>query len=89
MYHPTIFVRASFVAVFVLAASSASAAPEPKSIFSGYLVDKQCANSVREDSDPVDFIKHHTKDCSLMINCRSCATSFDLRKETKITSEKP
>lgn len=70
MYHPTNFVRASSVAVLILAASSASAMPEPKGTFSGYLVDKQCADSVREDSDPVDFIKHHTKDCSLMINCR-------------------
>jgi hypothetical protein len=33
-------------------------------------VDKQCADSVREDSHPEDFIKHHTKDCALMENCR-------------------
>lgn len=36
----------------------------------GYLIDRQCADTVREDSHPEDFIKHHTKDCALMTNCR-------------------
>ena len=37
----------------------------------GYLIDRQCADSVREDSDPKVFIQHHTKDCALMPNCRA------------------
>ncbi|MBX9771127.1 MAG: hypothetical protein K2X29_07135 [Candidatus Obscuribacterales bacterium] len=37
----------------------------------GYLLDRQCADSVREDSDPKVFIQHHTKDCALMPNCRA------------------
>lgn len=37
----------------------------------GYIVDRQCADSVREDSDPRSFIQHHTKDCALMPNCRA------------------
>lgn len=37
----------------------------------GFLVDRQCADSVRHDADPVAFIKHHTKDCALMPNCRA------------------
>ena len=36
----------------------------------GYLLDKQCSDSVRQDGDPLDFIKHHTRDCCLMINCQ-------------------
>lgn len=37
----------------------------------GYVIDKQCADSVREDSNPISFIQHHTRDCSLMSNCRA------------------
>lgn len=33
-------------------------------------MDRQCADSIRQDSDPIMFIKHHTKDCALMPNCR-------------------
>ena len=36
----------------------------------GYLLDKQCSDSVRQDSNPLDFIKHHTRDCCLMLNCQ-------------------
>jgi hypothetical protein len=36
----------------------------------GYLLDKQCSDSVRHDSSPLDFIKHHTRDCCLMLNCQ-------------------
>jgi hypothetical protein len=35
----------------------------------GYLIDRQCADSVKEDNDPKAFIEHHTKDCVLMVNC--------------------
>ncbi|MBX9688621.1 MAG: hypothetical protein K2X27_18070 [Candidatus Obscuribacterales bacterium] len=37
----------------------------------GYLVDRHCAESVREDSEPKVFLQHHTKDCALMPNCRA------------------
>lgn len=37
----------------------------------GYLADRQCADSVREDNDPKDFLRHHMKDCALMPNCRA------------------
>lgn len=36
----------------------------------GYLVDRKCMASVLGDPHPEDFIKHHTKDCSLMLNCK-------------------
>ena len=36
----------------------------------GYLIDRKCMASVLEDPHPEDFIKHHTKDCSLMANCK-------------------
>ncbi len=36
----------------------------------GYLVDRQCADSVRDDSDPRSFIQHHMKSCALMPNCK-------------------
>lgn len=64
--------RLSFVAVavFTLVFSPTSRAAEKVSEFQGFLVDKQCADSVRQDSDPEDFIQHHTKDCALMANCR-------------------
>jgi hypothetical protein len=39
--------------------------------WTGYLIDRQCAESVRHDSDPKDFVLHHTKDCALMPNCRA------------------
>ncbi|MBA3991949.1 MAG: hypothetical protein C0469_00385 [Cyanobacteria bacterium DS2.3.42] len=49
-------------------AAQSQAAP---SRWQGYLIDRQCADSVREDSDPKVFIQHHTKDCALMPNCRA------------------
>lgn len=38
--------------------------------FRGYLLDKQCSESVRDDALAEEFIKNHTKDCCLMENCR-------------------
>lgn len=38
--------------------------------FDGYLVDRKCSAAVLGDPHPEDFIKHHTKDCSLMANCK-------------------
>ncbi|MFN8656820.1 MAG: hypothetical protein U0105_10820 [Candidatus Obscuribacterales bacterium] len=37
----------------------------------GYLVDRGCADSVRNDSDPTTFVQNHTKDCALMPNCQA------------------
>lgn len=42
-----------------------------ESQWQGYLLDRQCAEHVRDDSDPKSFILHHTKDCALMPNCRA------------------
>jgi hypothetical protein len=36
----------------------------------GYVVDRQCADSVRDDTDPRVFLQHHTRDCALMPNCK-------------------
>ncbi len=60
----------SIVAAVALVFSATSIAADNVSKFQGYLVDKQCADSVRGDSATEDFIKHHTQDCALMINCR-------------------
>ncbi len=35
----------------------------------GYLVDRQCAESVWNSSDPLSFVRSHIKDCALMPNC--------------------
>ncbi|MBX3150335.1 hypothetical protein KF728_09325 [Candidatus Obscuribacterales bacterium] len=48
----------------------ASAGEKKTTTFYGYLVDRKCSASVREDPHPEEFIKHHTKDCSLMANCK-------------------
>ncbi|HEY9868424.1 MAG TPA: hypothetical protein V6D08_04610, partial [Candidatus Obscuribacterales bacterium] len=37
----------------------------------GYVIDRQCAESFREDTDPRAFVLHHTKACALMPNCRA------------------
>lgn len=42
-----------------------------KTKWRGYLVDRNCAESVKEDSNPESFLEHHTKDCALMPNCRA------------------
>ena len=42
-----------------------------QSNWQGYLIDRQCAESVREDSDPLTFVLHHKKDCALMPNCQA------------------
>lgn len=47
-----------------------SAGEKKTTTFYGYLVDRKCSDSVREDPHPEGFIKHHTKDCSLMANCK-------------------
>jgi hypothetical protein len=60
----------STVATLTVVFSATSSAAEKVSKLQGYLVDRQCADSVRGDSDPEGFIKHHTKDCALMVNCR-------------------
>ena len=57
-------------AVAGLTLFSAVSASEKVSSFNGYLVDRQCADAMRQDPDPKTFIQHHTKDCALMPNCR-------------------
>jgi uncharacterized protein YxeA len=47
----------------------------------GYLIDRQCAESVKGDSDSKAFVLHHTKDCALMPNCR--ATGYALFVDNK------
>ncbi|MDZ4836358.1 MAG: hypothetical protein SGJ27_21500 [Candidatus Melainabacteria bacterium] len=73
------------VAAALISASRAFAVDE--TTWQGYIVDRQCADSVRQDSDPEPFVKHHTKDCALMANCKSRGYSiysnckwFDLDK---------
>lgn len=50
---------------------SPSVRSDESSKWQGYLLDRECADSVREDSDPKTFIHYHTKDCALMANCRA------------------
>ncbi len=70
MYVRKAFRSVSAGAIITMMIATASIAKSKSSAFQGYLLDRQCADSVREDSDPEDFIKHHTKDCALMVNCR-------------------
>lgn len=58
------------VAIWILSCGSDALAAD-KSQWQGYLLDRQCAEHVRDDSDPKTFILHHTKDCALMPNCRA------------------
>jgi hypothetical protein len=55
------------LAVFALFCSPCGATEEQ---FDGYLMDRKCSTSVVDDPHPEDFIKHHTKDCCLMANCK-------------------
>jgi hypothetical protein len=61
---------ALLLAVQVLAGSTALAAEQVASKWRGYIVDRQCADSVREDTDPIPFLRRHSKDCSLMPSCK-------------------
>ena len=59
-------------ALLLLAGCSATPAlAEAQSKWQGYLVDRGCADSVRNDSDPTTFVQNHTKDCALMPNCQA------------------
>lgn len=59
-------------AVLLLAGYTARPAlAEAQTKWQGYLVDRGCADSVRNDSDPTMFVQNHTKDCALMPNCRA------------------
>jgi hypothetical protein len=74
----------TFLLVFLLLALTASpgtfqAFAAEQKLWRGYVVDRQCADSVRDDSDPVSFIKQHTKDCSVM--CKS--KNFTLYSSSK------
>lgn len=70
MYFAKAILGFSTVAALTVVFSVTSSAADKTSKLQGYLVDRQCADSVRGDSDPESFIKHHTKDCALMVNCR-------------------
>lgn len=67
MKNPLIAVVAFSVTVIVMLVH-AQAAETGK--WQGYLVDKQCAESVKEDADPKPFIQNHTKECALMASCK-------------------
>ncbi|HEY9787857.1 MAG TPA: hypothetical protein V6D17_20890 [Candidatus Obscuribacterales bacterium] len=54
----------------LLALTDALAAENQKE-WKGYLIDRQCADSIRQDNNPKTFVMHHTKDCALMPNCRA------------------
>lgn len=80
----------TFVSALLLVISAAVAPVlcNAQGKWQGYLVDRQCADSVREDSNPKTFVQNHTKDCSLMPNCRAKgyslyadSTWFDLDKK--------
>lgn len=62
---------ATAVCAFLFLSGTTTAFSAAAGKWQGYLLDRQCADSVREDSDPKVFIKHHTKDCALMPNCRA------------------
>lgn len=65
--------RLFVVLVMAFAAIGTAVLAEPVSEilkWRGYIIDRQCAESVREDSDPVPFLRHHNKDCALMPSCR-------------------
>lgn len=55
------------LAAFALFRSPCEAKQEQ---FDGYLMDRKCSASMVDDPHPEDFIKHHTKDCCLMANCK-------------------
>lgn len=64
---------AALLVVFQLVIGTAALADQSSAgptKWRGYIVDRQCAESVREDIDPVSFLRHHSKDCSLMPSCR-------------------
>lgn len=50
-------------------AASADQSPAGPGKWRGYIVDRQCSESVREDTNPVPFLRRHSKDCSLMPSC--------------------
>lgn len=74
-------------ALTVVAVMTAAIGAEEQK-WAGYLIDKQCAEAVREDPDPTAFVQRHNKDCALMPNCKKVGYSvyssrkwFDLDRE--------
>ena len=49
----------------------------------GFLIDKMCMKAVASSPDPVDFVRHHTKDCVLMPACREGGFVLYMAKEKK------
>lgn len=64
---------ATTVCTFLLIAgyTATQAVADVQTKWQGYLIDRGCADSVRDDSDPTAFVQNHTKDCALMPNCRA------------------
>lgn len=80
--------RIASVMISIFALTLAANADDQKQNFRGYILDKKCADSVKDDNDPSAFIEHHTKDCALMRNCKksgyrlySKGNWFDLDKK--------
>lgn len=80
--------KLALTAFFWIVAGSNLAYAAEASKWRGYLLDKMCADSVVEDSNPTSFIQHHTKDCALMRNCKAAGYGlyvkgkwFDLDKQ--------
>jgi hypothetical protein len=61
----------SLVLTLILLVPGAGLAAPVQRSYNGYLIDRQCADAVRHDSDPRSFIQHHTKNCMLMTTCQS------------------
>ncbi|MBZ0189543.1 MAG: hypothetical protein K8F91_25070 [Candidatus Obscuribacterales bacterium] len=47
-----------------------SADARESSKWQGYLIDRLCMKTVKDDPKPKDFIHHHTKSCLLMPACK-------------------
>ena len=51
--------------------ASAVAAWAGSSSWTGYLIDRPCARSYRDDPGALDYVRHHTRNCALMAPCRT------------------
>jgi hypothetical protein len=54
-----------FLVVLIYFASSIDVIAKVQ-IWRGYIIDKKCADSVKDDSNPKSFVEQHTADCLLM-----------------------
>lgn len=59
-------------AIFLVIASSIAApaiSADQTIHMSGYIVDHMCAPSAKEKKEPLDFLKGHSRECSVMPGC--------------------